>query len=296
MVQLGIIFAVLFVAAFAGALTTGSRRRRAWTASIAFLGIPLPFFLPAEPPALRAVLGLTVMMGCLRAIDLARDRRSRTLGFRVQHVLTPFDTRRIEARAHSFELGAVARVVGYGFVAIAAFWGVIRIAPTLQGAPSLVVRLALGLVSVYAFTDFAYGLVAVALNALGFGIYALHRAPVLACSVQEFWGERWNLTVSAWFREHLLIPSMRRRRPTLGVVASFLASAVLHAYLVLAAVSATLALVMFGYFALQAVFMLVERWLRISTWPRPVARLWTITLMVLSSPLFVEPGLRAIGV
>ncbi len=290
-----VILAAIALQVAAGLLATGSKRRRLVAFVLTYIAVPLPFFLPADLPALRAVFALEVAMGCMRSTDLARDKTVRSAFFRVQHVLTPFDTRRISTAPRALRFGKLAGALLYGVVAAAAIWAVIVVSPALDPSRVPASRWLFGLIATYAFTDFAYGLVAVGLRAGGLDTYELHRAPALSRSVQEFWGERWNRTVSAWFREHLLLPLARRRSPLLGVVASFAASAVLHAYLVVAAVGVGWGLVMFGYFALQAAFVFAERGLRIATWPRPAARAWTVILMVASSPLFIEPGLRSIG-
>lgn len=81
------------------------------------------------------------------------------------------------------------------------------IAPALGATCGIVVRWAFGLLFVYASADLLYGGAAVLFRALGFELDDLHRAPALARTVKEFWGERWNRTVSAWLAEHVLRPS-----------------------------------------------------------------------------------------
>jgi hypothetical protein len=41
----------------------------------------------------------------------------------------------------------------------------------------------------------------------------IHRTPIVATSLREFWGERWNLVVNRWLREHCFLPWARRRQP-----------------------------------------------------------------------------------
>jgi D-alanyl-lipoteichoic acid acyltransferase DltB (MBOAT superfamily) len=128
----------------------------------------------------------------------------------------------------------------------------------------------------------------------------LHRSPAASLSVKEFWGDRWNRTVSMWFREHCLKPLARRTNAKLGMLASFLVSGILHAYLVIVALDVKWALVMLSYFLLQAIFVAIEIAIEIAIdpkhWNPHLARVWTLTLMIASSPLFVEPALRILGI
>jgi D-alanyl-lipoteichoic acid acyltransferase DltB (MBOAT superfamily) len=114
--------------------------------------------------------------------------------------------------------------------------------------------------------------------------------------VQEFWGERWNRTVSLWLAETFFRPLARRRHPVLGGAAAFLASAVLHAYIAWVAVSWAMALVMLAYFLAQAVVIGLERVLGVRSWSAAAGHAWAIAWLVGLSPLFLEPALCAFGV
>ena len=89
----------------------------------------------------------------------------------------------------------------------------------------------------------------------------IHRQPWAARSVADFWGRRWNLWMSDWFRE--VIFQRMRRRPRLAMWLVFSVSGLLHEY----GLNLTLWLVtgrnLFGtmmiYFLLQAVGLQLER-------------------------------------
>jgi hypothetical protein len=89
----------------------------------------------------------------------------------------------------------------------------------------------------------------------------IHRQPWAAHSVADFWGHRWNLWMSDWFRE--VIFQRMRRRPRLAMWLVFCLSGLLHEY----GLNLTLWLVtgrnLFGtmmiYFLLQAVGLRLER-------------------------------------
>jgi hypothetical protein len=48
------------------------------------------------------------------------------------------------------------------------------------------------------------------------------------------------------------------------------------------------------YFLLQGLFVLVELGLHVARWPRPLAHLWVVVIMLGTSPIFVGPLLWAI--
>lgn len=56
-----------------------------------------------------------------------------------------------------------------------------------------------------------------------------HVHPIRSKSVGEFWGRRWNLTISNRIREHVYSPLARSGHPILGRIWSFLVSAAFHA-------------------------------------------------------------------
>jgi hypothetical protein len=272
----------------AGLLVAGSRARRVLAVGIASIALVVPLFLPPEPRWLRAGIGLLLAMTLFRTIDLAKERGERPIAFRLTHVAVPFDTRRIH-RGHSpVQLKELATIAAYALLALAAF-------AILLTRPSALLRWGAGTVLAYAATDVAYGSIGAALRGAGFAIYEFHRTPVAALSVKEFWGERWNRTVMAWFREHIVRPLARRGRTRGGLFASFAASAVLHAYLVIVSVGGTMALLMLMYFLVQAVLIQVETAIRLRERSPLARRAWTVTSMLLSAPLFVEPGLRVLG-
>ncbi len=283
-------------AGIAGHLLHGKPRGQWVPLAFALFGLTLPHFLPEHPSGLRFLLGLGAAMGLLRAIDLARDKTPRPILFRIRHIMTAFDSRRIKKGTARIMLRRAVLSVFVGSLIAPGIYGVYAIAPALSGTPALLARWAFGLVFAYAASDLVYGGAFVLFRAIGLELDELHRAPILSRTVKEFWGERWNRTVSAWLSEHILRPFARRRQAKLGLVASFVVSAVLHGYLVLVTLGNVMALVMAVYFLVQGALVLVEIRLRASQWSRPVGHVWTVTVMVATSPLFVEPALRCMGI
>lgn len=123
---------------------------------------------------------------------------------------------------------------------------------------------------------------------------ALHNSPPLACGIADFWGRRWNLWFSDWFRD---VPwALLRSKPVRAVFAVFLVSGVMHEW----AINLPLYLVtgrrLFGtmmlYFLLQAAGLLLERrWLA----RRTVAKVILTWLVVLGpAPLLLNESMLRI--
>jgi hypothetical protein len=119
----------------------------------------------------------------------------------------------------------------------------------------------------------------------------LHDNPFLMRSIADFWGHRWNLWFSDWFRYALLAPL--RRRPALAVVMIFFVSGVMHEWVVHLPLYLVTGRKLFGtmmlYFLLQTVGLLLERRCFAE---KPVAKVvlaWLVVFM--PAPLVVNEGL-----
>ena len=90
---------------------------------------------------------------------------------------------------------------------------------------------------------------------------ALHDNPMLARGIAEFWGRRWNLWFSDWFRYVIFAP--RRHRPTLALVLVFFVSGLMHEWVINLPLYLFTGKAPFGtmmvYFLLQAAGVLLER-------------------------------------
>ena len=123
----------------------------------------------------------------------------------------------------------------------------------------------------------------------------MHRHPWAARSVADFWGRRWNLWMSEWFRE--VIFQRMRRHPALAMWLVFGLSGLLHEY----GLNLTLWLVtgrnLFGtmmiYFLLQAVGLQLERrFLR--NYPRVNVAFTWLVVFVPAPLVFHESMLRSL--
>ena len=88
-----------------------------------------------------------------------------------------------------------------------------------------------------------------------------HRSPWLSRSVSDFWGRRWNVWMSDWFRYALF--ERMRRRPFLAMWLVFLVSGLAHEYVLNLTLWIVTGKALFGtmmvYFLLQGAGVFVER-------------------------------------
>jgi len=113
--------------------------------------------------------------------------------------------------------------------------------------------------------------------------------PPLSRSLSEFWGQRWNLWMSDLFRQMIFRPL--QNRPVLALFVVFLASGVLHEWVINVPLYLVTGKTCFGfmivYFLLQAFGILIERRTRNRT-----ARRLLVWLFVFGAvPLMVNEGM-----
>ncbi len=282
-----------FINACAAALNAGTRARRAMGVCLGLSCMAPAWLVPEEHTLIRSLWVMGTFMGAARTVDLARGRWS--LGARLVHAFSLVDTRRLVKVSRALETSWLGLFVAWEAVAWGAYEA-IPLASRFTGAAYLAWRWGSAVLFFYALTAGAYPLFRLGYRLAGFATPPLHIEPALSRSVQEFWGERWNRIVSTWLGETFFRPLARRRHPALGGFAAFFASALLHAYIVLVAASLGEALVMLAYFVTQAAVIGLERVLGTRRWAPWLGRVWTITWMLATAPLFAEPALRVFGV
>jgi len=117
-------------------------------------------------------------------------------------------------------------------------------------------------------------------------------SPPLAKSISDFWGRRWNVWVSEWFRQIIFRPL--QNRPVLALFAVFLTSGVLHELTINVPLYIVTGRKYFGwmtlYYLLQPVGILIERKTR-----NRAARFFLVWLFVFgAAPLMVNEGMLRI--
>ncbi|HLX68224.1 MAG TPA: MBOAT family protein [Verrucomicrobiae bacterium] len=158
-----------------------------------------------------------------------------------------------------------------------------------------ITRLAAGVAILYGAADFVFAACSLGALAAGYSSPLLHRTPIAARSVGEFWGQRWNMIVSAWLRTFVFLPTARVAGVGLGLFCCFIVSGIFHAGPMWVALGRSAALTTMAFFLIQGVFVLAENRLHIRAWPIPIARAWTLLIVLGTSPLFIDPALRLFG-
>ena len=194
---------------------------------------------------------------------------------------------------HALPLSAGPRLIRRFLVAlgacICAYW---LYGKFLRGLPPILLRYA-GAVMLWLVSEALGALVPFLAMPWGRLLPLPHGAsPPLAKSVSEFWGRRWNVWTSEWFRQIIFRPL--HRRPVLALVMVFLASGVLHELVINVPLYVVTGKNRFGsmilYFLLQAVGILIERRIR-----NRGVRILLVWLFVFgASPLLVNEGLLRI--
>lgn len=259
-----------------------------WRAAGAFLlagSALVPWAIPEDNVGGRSIATLAEAVWALKVIDQARAPRP--LAEAMLHLVAVVDLRRARPVPPGLWLSGVAWGVAAFFVASAAH-------AVMSGTEALSVQLLAALVFAYAVADVVDRGVRSAFRLGGLEVEAVQRDPALALTVTEFWGRRWNGLVHRWLYDTCFRPLARRGHARLGVVAAFVASAALHAYIALPPLGPWGAAWMGAYFALQGALVLAERGLGVASWPW--ARAWTVTVLVATSPLFTWPVLVALGI
>lgn len=268
-----------------------SQPRRAAALAIAGAGQAIPFVLPENWPFLRSLYTLAAFVSLLRLVDLWRDPKSYPLPERLWLLTALFDSRRIRRAEPSLEWQRFAKVAGY-----VAIMGVgLGLAYSIDSSgPWRWLRWLGGALFVYAMLDAAARFADAVYRSAGIVIPPQHENPVLARSVSEFWGKRWNINVHDWLRRHCFLPFARNGHPIVGIVAGFLASAILHSWMVYVPLGLYWAIPMGLFFLVQAMLMGIERVFCVRQWPRVLQHGWTVATVLGTSPLFVEPFLQII--
>jgi hypothetical protein len=279
----------LALTALATWCTTGSNARRAAGVMLGVAVLVPPWFVPEGLPLLRGVWALAAFTTTMRIVDLSRTNWP--LRERAVHAMSTIDSRRLVKITPRVHVAALARALAWCVLAAAGFFA-------LRVASSWIARWAAGAVIAYAGVSALYEGLALAYAATGFETPPLHLSPLVSRTVQELWGERWARPINEWLRDTLFRPLARRRRPLVGLVLAFVVSAAFHAYAVWVALGLVRGLAMagwmFAYFVAQAAVMILERALRVTRWPAWAAHVWTVSWMLATAPLFVEPVVRVL--
>ena len=86
----------------------------------------------------------------------------------------------------------------------------------------------------------------------------------------------------------------RRGHTELGLALTFVVSGLFHFAFMVPAVGLGWAAMMGAFFVLQLPLLWLERSVGVTRWRAPMARAWTLGLLLVFSPLFTEPVLQIV--
>ena len=146
----------------------------------------------------------------------------------------------------------------------------------------------LGMVGIVFSMHFGYShLTAIFLNASGRPVTPIMNRPILASSVSEFWGKRWNLAFRDYAHVTLFMPLARRWGAAIGSMAGFAFSGVIHELAISVPARAGYGWPML-YFLIQGLGVLSERWVAKLGWWKASSianRIWAIAVVALPVPM-----------
>jgi hypothetical protein len=258
---------------------------------LAGLFFAVPCFLWA-PPLSRALLMCCMSFPfALAAVPLFAPP---TADFRTRLALffTWGGMRKITRRASRFDLSSLLCLIAASVVFAAALaW--VNVVPAV--GCRLLARWLAGGVMIFAFAEMIVAGHDFLTTLAGLSAPALMRSPFLATSVGEFWAKRWNRVASALLFRPLFFALFAWHGTALALFITFFVSAAAHVLLAFMAMGRwKISLVCGAFFLVQPLFILVERWLNTRLWPTAAARVWTLAVLAITSPLFVEPALQII--
>jgi hypothetical protein len=277
------------------ATTTAGPRLGQRVASGAFVvaGAVVPWFAPDEP-IIRMMLSATALLAFIQATEMATVSDGLPLHRRLVQLVSLVHDGKATNSTVTLDWSLVFQSLALAGLFVVLLFALAQVDRT-SGVPYAALRLALGLILVYALMELLSSVTRLGHRLFGIDAPAIQRAPYLARSGREFWGMRWNRFISDWLRRFVFCPLARRHRPVLGLFSAFLVSGALHAWLCVVPLGVRSAAMIGSYFVVEGALVVVEGHLRPELWPVSVARLWTWLIVLVPSPLFIDPALRTLG-
>ena len=273
--------------------------RSAWRRAASILVLGTAWVLPLSAPAvalLRAVLAALAILALVKVVQLAvhpePDRWAPLK--RLWHGLMPFDVADAGRVVPAFDkklLLAIALHAGLATLALLA----LAYLPRESGILTNLARLGLGITLAISGMEAISELIRLLHLLAGIAVSPIQRSPLLAQSIREFWSERWNLPVNGWLESLVFRPMNARFGPGTGVMAAFAVSGLLHGWMFLVSIGMVGAIMATAFFVFNGMFVLLETMFRlrlVAEWKR---RVWTLGMLGMASPLYIEPGLQELG-
>lgn len=266
---------------------------------LALVGLGAALLVPPTWIVLRFVFACLTALALGRTLDLAWRAHRLGYGERLWFYVALFDIRARERRLPGLDARELAWCLGHALLLVLGWLGVFTWADAgtsqLVGASHWLARWSCGALLCYGLVETIHSSLLIAYRGLGIVVPRINDRPILSTTLVEFWGRRWNREVGAWLRDYAFLPLARRNRAMLGIAAAFLASALLHLWVAALPLGWIGGVTMASFFVVQALALVLERKLGVRRWAPLRRRAWTITVVLASSPLFVEPMLQILA-
>ena len=258
---------------------------------MAGLFLAVPCFIAASPLS-RGLLMCCMAAPYLAAAALVLAPPIAPFRARLAYLLNWCGPRQVKRRARSLDMALLLQL-GVATVVLAAAIAVAKAASS--SGLWLLVRWLGGGIMIFAFGEMATAGLPLVAAAFGVTLPPLMRSPYRSTSVGEFWSSRWNVYASQKiFRPYCLVP-LSRRGVALALFTAFGLSGVAHALLTFMVIGRwRISLMCGGFFVVQPLLILAERRMTVRQWRPAAGRAWTLSVLALTSPLFVEPGLQIV--
>lgn len=296
--MVGLIAALMIWAAVVLACAASTRpdgRHRQLAIGLALAAMPAAFLVPAEWIIGRFILAVLTALAVGRSLDLALREHSLSYLRRVWMLVALFDVRHAHRGPPELDRRELVWLVGHAGLLVLGWLGVFEWAPGFPDWRYWLIRWAAGLLLCYGLIESAHSTLLILYRAVGIHHIRINVFPIVSTTLGEFWGRRWNRVVSGWLRDYAFIPLIRRGYPRLGIVAAFSTSSALHVWVSGVPLGIVAGLTMGSFFVIHAAALMIERAIGIPHWPLPQRRAWTVSVLVVTSPLFVDPMLRILA-
>jgi hypothetical protein len=259
---------------------------------MAGLFLAVPCFMEASP-LFRGLLMCSMAAPFLAAAALVLAPPIANFRARLAYLLTWSGTIQVKRRARTLDMALLLQLSA-ATVVLAAAIAACKAAP--DSGLWLPVRWLAGGILIFAFGEMATAGLPLVTAAFGFTVPQLMQSPYLSTSVGEFWTKRWNIAASQkLFRPYCFAPLARRGGVGLALFTTFLVSGIAHMLLAYMALGRwRISLICGAFFVVQPLLIAIERWMKVRRWRPAAGRAWTLAVLALTSPLFVEPGLQII--
>jgi hypothetical protein len=200
------------------------------------------------------------------------------------------DTYPLQRRARRFDAAALRDLL----LATAVFAAAIAIVKTVSAKGlNLPVRWLAGGTGVLAIGEMATTGPNFVMAALGINVPPFFQSPCRSDTISEFWSKRWNRAAGEFLRRCCFAP-LAPYGALFAMFATFALSAAGHALMAFFVLGRWKMAMVFGaFFLVQPPLIAAERRLAVRRWPPEAGRVWTLTALMITSPMIIEPALQS---